>query len=272
MSAADGLPRTVKAAGWVGATLFWVVQLTLLLVVEMPLADTILLAALLVAVPAFATAQLPLVEGVRIERLPAYWGSIAALWMIGSACWLVGSRRGGAEALGLVALPAYPLIAWSVWLTLAGILIILAFREIAVWTGVQESPVLRDLLPRTRQEKGVFGLLSLAAGVGEEIAYRGYAISMLVPLLGVWLSVVLTSAIFGLLHAYQGWLGTMRTALMGGVLAWGFLASGSLWPAIVAHTAIDLLAGIVLGERLLPPSGPVGVVGAPQSRSHETER
>lgn len=272
MNRASGVPPVVKVVGWVGAILFWAVQLTLLLVLGMPLADTILLAALLVAVPAFAAAQVPLVAGVRVERLPAYWGSIAALWLIGSACWLVGSRRGGPEALGLIALPAFPLIAWSVWLTLAGILIILAFREIAVWTGAQESPVLRDLLPRTRQEKVVFGVLSLAAGVGEELAYRGYAISLLAPLFGVWFSVILTSAVFGLLHAYQGWLGTVRTALMGGVLAWGFLASGSVWPAIVAHTAIDLIAGIVVGERLLPPAGPAGVVGAPNARSPETER
>jgi membrane protease YdiL (CAAX protease family) len=50
---------------------------------------------------------------------------------------------------------------------------------------------------------------------------------------------------------------------MGGFLAWGFLASGSLWPAILAHTAIDLLAGIVLGEKLLSPTRAGGVVGAP---------
>jgi membrane protease YdiL (CAAX protease family) len=262
----------VKVVSSVGAVLFWIVQLTLLFVVGMPLADSILLAVLLVAVPTFASAQLPLVEGMRIERLPAYWGSIAALWLIGSACWLVGNRRGGPEALGLVALPAHSLVAWSVWLVLAGFLIILAFREIAAWTGMRESPVLRDLLPRTRQEKLVFSVLSLAAGVGEELAYRGYAITLLAPQVGVWGSVVLTSTVFGLLHAYQGWLGTARTALMGGVLAWGFIASGSVWPAIVAHTAIDLVAGIVLGEKLLPPSGPAGVVGAPKARHPETER
>jgi membrane protease YdiL (CAAX protease family) len=270
--AGRGLPSAVKVVGWVGAILFWVVQLTLLLVFDMALADSMLLAALLVAVPAFATAQVPLIASIRVERLPAYWGSIATLWLLASACWLVGTRTGGAAALGLFAPSPVRLAAWSVGLTLGGLLTILLFREISVWTGAGDSPVLRELMPQTRHEKGVFGLLSLAAGVAEEVAYRGYAIPMLAPLLGVGGAAVLTSGVFGVLHGYQGWLGTLRTALMGGLLAWGFLASGSLWPAIVAHTAIDLVAGIVLGEKLLPPQRSVGVVVALDARSPETER
>jgi membrane protease YdiL (CAAX protease family) len=258
---AAGLPTAVKVVGWAGAVLFWVVQLSLLFVFDMALADTILLAALLVAVPAFATAQLPLIAGVRVERLPAYWSSIATLWLLGSACWLVGTRTGGAHALGLVGLSPVSIAAWSLGLTVGGLVTILMFREIAIWTGADESPVLRELMPRTHEEKRVFGLLSLAAGVAEELAYRGYAIPVLAPLMGVGGAVALTSVVFGVLHGYQGWLGTLRTALMGSLLAFGFLASGSLWPAIVAHTAIDLVAGIVLGEKLLPPPGRVGVVG-----------
>ena len=265
------LPGAVSAIGWAGAILFWVVQLTLLFVFDMALADTILLAALLVAVPAFATAQLPLIAGVRVERLPAYWGSIATLWLLGSACWLVGTRLFGAAALGLVALAPVRFAIWSAGLTLGGLLTILLFREIAVWIGADDSAVLRDLMPQTGKEKSVFALLSLAAGVAEELAYRGYAIPMLAPLLGVWGAVLLTSVVFGMLHGYQGWLGTLRTGLMGALLAWGFLASGSLWPAMVAHTAIDLIAGIALGEKLLPPSRSPGVVGAPEG-SPETER
>ena len=119
--------------------------------------------------------------------------------------------------------------------------------------------LLRNLLPQTPRERRVFGVLSLAAGTGEELAYRGYAISVLSPLLGVTGAVVLTTAVFGVMHGYQGPLGMIRTSLMGGVLAVGFLASGSLLPAIFAHTAIDLLAGIVFGERLLSPAAATGV-------------
>ena len=56
-----------------------------------------------------------------------------------------------------------------------------------------------------------------------------------------------------LLSTKHNWrtMGIIRTGLMGAVLVWGFLASGSLWPPILAHTFIDLLVGLVFGDRLL---------------------
>jgi membrane protease YdiL (CAAX protease family) len=263
MSEGRQLPTSVRVIAAAGAVLFWLVQQLLARWGGLPLADTVLVSVLLVAVPALALAQVPLAAGLRVERLPAYWGSLATLWLLGTAAWLVGTRDGGGSAaIGFVPLPWLSLIVWTGGLTLGAMAIIVLFREIADRSGVDESPLLRELIPRTREEKRVFALLSVAAGVGEEIAYRGYAIPVLAPLLGVGGAAALSSAVFGALHGYQGWLGTARTAAMGGFLAWGFLASGSLWPAIAAHTAIDLLAGIVLGEKLLSPARPDGVVGA----------
>jgi uncharacterized protein len=256
VTGARGLPASVRVLVGVGAVLFWVVQLGLLLGAGLPLADSILLAVLLVALPAFALAQLPLVGDTPIERLPAYWGSIATLWLIGTACWLVGTREGGAAQVGATWMPVVPLLGWSIGLTVAGLAVMLVFRQIAAATGARESPMLRALLPRTTEERGVFALLSVAAGVGEELAYRGYAIPVLASLMGLPGAAVLTSVVFGILHGYQGVIGTVRTTLMGGLLAWGLLASGSLLPAIVAHTLIDLVAGLVLRERLLPPEEP----------------
>jgi len=43
------------------------------------------------------------------------------------------------------------------------------------------------------------------------------------------------------------------------VLAGGFVMSGSLVPAILAHTAIDLIAGIAIGDWLLSPEPASGV-------------
>ncbi len=86
------------------------------------------------------------------------------------------------------------------------------------------------------------------------MAYRGYAIAVLAPIVGnVWGAAVLSSCVFGLLHAYQGALGVVRTCLLGLCLAASFILSGSLWPAIIAHAAVDLIGGLVLGERMLGP-------------------
>jgi membrane protease YdiL (CAAX protease family) len=243
--------RLARRLTWGGVVLFWVVLWLFAIVLRTPLLDAILLAVLLAAVPSFSLAQVPLVRGVEIERMPAYWGSIVTLWVLGTACWLVGTRADGASAVGLVAIPLLPLLGWSLGLTVAALAVIVAFRFLVTRLGGDDDTLLRQLLPRTPRERAVFALLSVAAGFGEEMAYRGYAISTLAALTGVTGAAVITTVVFGILHAYQGRAGILRTGLMGGILAWGFLASGSLWPPIIAHTLVDLLAGIVLGERLL---------------------
>jgi len=245
-------PATRRIAAW-GVLLFWLALLGLIFIAGVPLLDSLLLAVLLVAVPALSLAQLPLIDSVPLERLPAYWSSIVTLWLLGGACWLVGTRHEGPSAVGLLPMPLGAGVLWSFALAGGGLLTILVFRQVGRWIGAAESPVLRGLLPRTRQERHAFALLSVAAGFGEEIAYRGYLIPVLAPVLGIPGAAVLSSCVFGVLHGYQGRMGVVRTATMGGLLAWGFLTAGSLWPGVVAHTLIDLAAGLWLGERLLSP-------------------
>jgi len=66
-----------------------------------------------------------------------------------------------------------------------------------------------------------------------------------------WGAALLSSTLFGLLHAYQGWLGIVRTAALGFVLAASFIITGALWPAILAHAILDVMAGVFLGESLV---------------------
>ena len=245
-----------------GAVLFWIVQIALTFGGGLPLVDSIAVAALLVLLPMLSFAQLPLIETAEIEREQAYVASITTLWFLGTACWLVGTREGGAAAIGLTGLPLLPLVGWSLGLTAGALVVIVVFRAVGQAVGHRDTPLLHALLPRTPRECGLFGVLSLAAGSGEEVAYRGYLIPVLAPLTGLLPAAVLSTVVFGLLHLYQGWLGVLRTGVMGALLAAGFLASGSLWPPIIAHVLIDVLAGIVLGERLLSPTVPSRVSSA----------
>jgi membrane protease YdiL (CAAX protease family) len=41
---------------------------------------------------------------------------------------------------------------------------------------------------------------------------------------------------------------------MGFLLAASLILSGSLWPAIIAHAALDLVSGLILGRTLLRES------------------
>lgn len=224
-----------------------------------PLLDSLYLSALLCLLPALAVAQVVALGDVEVDRLQAYGGSVVALVLLTGTTLLVGTRSDGAVALGLTSLPAGALIGWSALLLGGGLATLLVYRVAAGALGIVESPLLRVLIPRTPREKASFAMLSGWAGVGEEVTYRGYATLSLVPLLGPVGAAAVTSAVFGVLHAYQGVIGVLRTATLGAILAWGLLASGSLWPAMVAHVLIDLIGGLVLADRLMGPDPPRGV-------------
>lgn len=218
---------------------------------ELPVLDALFLAALVSILPVLAVAQIPLALEARVERVPAYASSAATIAVLGLIAALLGYRRVGWEGLGLSPLPLGAWLAWTSAVTLAASGVVLALHEVRRRAGIRESPLLRELIPRTPREKRVFAGLSLAAGFGEEIAFRGYALAAFTLVLGWdWGAAVFTSALFGLLHAYQGPIGMARTTLLGFVLAASLLLSGSLWPAIAAHVALDLLGGLVWGERL----------------------
>jgi uncharacterized protein len=108
------------------------------------------------------------------------------------------------------------------------------------------DPAVRFLMPETANEKWLWALVAISAGICEEAVYRGYlqqqfsAYTRSIPA-GVLISAVL----FGASHAYQG----IRLAAIIGV---GAILSGTLawWrksvrPGMISHVLQDLLAIIV---------------------------
>jgi membrane protease YdiL (CAAX protease family) len=93
--------------------------------------------------------------------------------------------------------------------------------------------------------------LAVTAGVCEEFLYRGFSMAALGRVgIPAWAIVLLTSALFGLAHAYQGRGGIVGTALLGVLFAISRLIFNSLVPAIVWHAAVDVTAGLA-GPRFL---------------------
>ena len=236
-------------------SLFFFPPLALLFWLGTPLGfwAALLLAFLLELLPALALAQLPLVEDEGpLPRVPVYVSSAAVILFIGWLALMVGRGEFGLEAMGLGA-PEWGVVgSWTLGLSLAALLLLWLFVVIRRRLGIRESVLLVQILPKTGKEKGIFVLLSMAAGVGEELAYRGFLMPALTLLMGwSWGAALLSSAVFGLLHAYQGWLGIFRTAALGFVLAGSFIVAGTLWPAILAHAILDVVAGVFLGESLV---------------------
>jgi membrane protease YdiL (CAAX protease family) len=99
------------------------------------------------------------------------------------------------------------------------------------------------LLPRNRVELPWGGLLSVTAGVFEELAFRLALPALVLAVTGsVVAAFVGPTVLFGLLHAYQGVGGVVGTTVLGALMVVVYLATGQLWVAIVLHVLLDLRA------------------------------
>ncbi len=109
----------------------------------------------------------------------------------------------------------------------------------------------RIVIPKDAGDWLWFVPLAASAGICEEFLYRGYALVQIAGLThSVVAGVVLSSVAFGLGHAYQGRIGMIGTALTGMFYAALFLASGSLWPCMIAHFLQDIAGGVLLSRRV----------------------
>lgn len=108
------------------------------------------------------------------------------------------------------------------------------------------SSLIRFLLPVSHKERMWWIALSITAGIGEELLYRGFMLQFLWghvaggPAMNLTLAWLISSLAFGIAHVYQGVRGVMETTVAG--LTFGLLAilTGNLVVPIALHTLIDL--------------------------------
>jgi membrane protease YdiL (CAAX protease family) len=217
---------------------------------DLQLAARAWMVVLVAVVPPTAIVQARLLETVELPpRAALYVQSAVSLWAL-LALTVIVARLSGVSStqLGLVGLPLELLLAWTGALTLAGAGLMLAAHRL----GVRESRTLAALLPRTAGERASFAGLSITAGICEEIVFRGFLIFALARAVdSAPVAALIAAAIFGLVHAYQGFAGSLRAATLGVLLSLPLLVSGTIVPAILAHTAIDLIGGFWIGPRLI---------------------
>ncbi|MBB5714230.1 CPBP family intramembrane glutamic endopeptidase [Sphingomonas aerophila] len=102
------------------------------------------------------------------------------------------------------------------------------------------------MVPRRVSDLGWGALVSVVAGVGEELYFR-LALPLVLSLLGIgaiW-AFVGSALLFGWAHRYQGVLGITATAVIALLLSATYLLTGQLWIATVLHVALDLNGLIV---------------------------
>ncbi len=104
---------------------------------------------------------------------------------------------------------------------------------------------------------GMVVTVVIAAPLGEELFFRGFALPALARGMGAPAAVVVSGLLFSLLHMDPvGFIGLWELGILFGVLRW---ATGSIWPAVLAHATNNGLAAaaFLLGMQKpeeVPPS------------------
>lgn len=196
-----------------------------------------------------------LIQARLADRIPAssereaiYVSSAVSVWILAALAMLAARFSDFSRAdLRLVSLPTETLLLAAALTTGAG----LAIMGLGKLVRIPESALVDYLIPRTPSERIAFGGLSLSAGIAEEIVFRSFLIGALARATGsLTLAAAISIGAFAISHAYQGVLGVARVALLGIVLTAPFILTGSVYPSMIAHTLLDLLAGLVLADWL----------------------
>lgn len=186
------------------------------------------------------------------QSLYARAGTSAAAFGQSALCGLVVvvllvlrfGERAPLSAIGLVR-PTMRSIAWGLGIGVAVFValavIILGLSRLGLFDNHQASAVVLDWPLPFRIA------VAAAAGLIEEILYRGYAIERLTAVIGHrWIAAVLAVIAFALAHVpFWGWAGIATPLLGGTFFTLIYLWRRDLIACIVAHSVIDLI-GIVI--------------------------
>lgn len=231
-----------------------------------PFSPSLLAAFLLVYFP--VVSLVTPTEGLDLGDKTALYRVTAAMLLVmgGLSAWAWWWLQPSGWSGGLLARPAWADLAVQTFLLLGALLLVMAlFHFLGRALRWRERSLVRRLMPENPVEKRGFVFLSLAAGMGEEVAYRAFAPVFLIPLVGSYLVAAVPCALaFGCLHMYQGIHGVVRTGVIGLVLALGVAVTGNLWPAVAAHALLNIVVGLFLGDVLLG-DGPAAVDEGPAS-------
>lgn len=185
--------------------------------------------------------------GTPGARVSAYWEAVLVQWSLVGACiaaWNASGRRWGTPALTA---PAGARLWGSV--CLLAVFVALQARQLR---ALRRAPAARaalsrrisampfvQLLPTSRRELAWMYPLCVTAGVCEELLYRGFVVWGLAVPLGWWAASAVSLLSFGLMHAYQGKAGILRTAGVGLAMSVVVAVTRSLWPAMALHALLD---------------------------------
>lgn len=95
---------------------------------------------------------------------------------------------------------------------------------------------------------GKIVMLLVPVAIYEEVLFRGLLLPYVRRLVGSWwLAIVIVTAVFAIMHLYQGWAAVLQILGIGALLAVFFVRSRSLPVVIVAHFLFNFLQFQLIG-------------------------
>ncbi|MDO8532734.1 MAG: type II CAAX endopeptidase family protein [Dehalococcoidia bacterium] len=154
----------------------------------------------------------------------------------------LGKYRCGPEYLGLHTGPSPRDLLLVLGVVLTGFLLSAGYFQAVHLLGwsVLLPPSLPSMLRLTGTPVGVGLVAAVLAPLAEEVFFRGFVFRALARKAGVPAGIVLSSLLFAVGHMQVGVL--VPTFILGLLLAWLYWRTSSLWNAIFAHFAFNLVA------------------------------
>jgi membrane protease YdiL (CAAX protease family) len=180
---------------------------------------------------------------VEAQLLPSVVSIVFELFLSWSPVLVIGflltRNREGWPGIGLTRLRGGD-VGMGAVLWVASFILVLVLAQLFRFFGQREVDFLPEGLPLWfRAVQAV--LIAVTAGVTEEIVVRGYAQTRLEQLRApTAMILLLPTALWGVLHVYQG-LGAALTIFgLGLMYSWYFHRTRRLWPLILAHILFDM--------------------------------
>jgi hypothetical protein len=188
-----------------------------------------------------ATGHQPGAATLYFSLILGEWGLVMYVWRGGlrrsrtSLRDVIGGRwQSGRDVLRDLAIGAGLLITWK-----------LLDSGMERLFGSGHAASIAGFLPQHGIESALWVLLSMSAGVCEELVFRGYLQRQFLAWTGSpWIAVLLQSVIFGISHGYQGAMACAKIAAFGALFGLTALWCRSLRPGMMAHATTDILAGL----------------------------
>jgi membrane protease YdiL (CAAX protease family) len=185
---------------------------------------------------------------IPVENLNNNGPVLAAAFLLSTP--IVLAYLGLAVRLARVPFGDYMALHWPRWrdvlIGIAGLASVLMVAAVGATLSGQQMPQFMTETYRTARDAGMLPLFffgfAVLAPIQEELLFRGFLYRGLEPGIGPWPTIVLTSAVWAVVHMQYNWFYLGEIFLLGIVFAWLRQRSGSTILTMLLHGGLNLLA------------------------------